>query len=113
VNSDICSKYGTHGWEMEIHRAVRCLRRVDLFFGDDSSSFAAVDARSGYAQWESNTGDAIHASPMSYEVDGTQYVAIAAAYELFAFFGYSLINVFQEFTKRHPKPLRQSHKSAE
>jgi alcohol dehydrogenase (cytochrome c) len=56
-----------------------------LFFGDDTGSFAAVDARSGHPLWEFNTGDTIHASPMSYEVDGTQYVAIAAGSNIVSF----------------------------
>ncbi len=32
-----------------------------------------------------------------------------SAHDLFPFLGYSLVNVFQEFTERHPKPLGQSH----
>jgi alcohol dehydrogenase (cytochrome c) len=56
-----------------------------VFFGDDAGSFAAVDARSGRPLWEFNTGDTIHASPMSYEVDGTQYVAIAAGSNVVSF----------------------------
>ena len=49
-----------------------------VFFGDDAGSFAAVDAGTGHPLWEFNTGQSFHASPMSYEVDGVQYLAIAA-----------------------------------
>ncbi len=56
-----------------------------LFFGNDTGSFEAVDARTGRSLWHFNTGQRIHASPMTYSLDGAQYVAIAAASDLFVF----------------------------
>jgi alcohol dehydrogenase (cytochrome c) len=56
-----------------------------VFFGDDAGSFAAVDAKTGHPLWEFNTGQSFHASPMSYEVDGVQYLAIAAGSDIFSF----------------------------
>jgi alcohol dehydrogenase (cytochrome c) len=56
-----------------------------VFFGDDSQSFEAVDGRSGAPLWHFNTGQNIHASPMSYAVNGNQYVAIAAGSNVFSF----------------------------
>ncbi len=56
-----------------------------VFFGDDSGSFAAVEARTGRPLWDFNTGQSIHASPMSYAVDGEQYLAIAAGSDVLAF----------------------------
>ena len=56
-----------------------------VFFGDDAESLEAVDAQSGAPLWHFNTGQSIHASPMSYEVNGKQYVAIAAGTDLFTF----------------------------
>lgn len=56
-----------------------------VFFGDDSQSFEAVDARTGTALWHFNTGQDIHASPMSYAVNGNQYVSIAAGSNVFSF----------------------------
>jgi alcohol dehydrogenase (cytochrome c) len=56
-----------------------------VFFGDDNRSFEAVDARSGVSLWHFNTGQDIHASPMSYAVNGNQYVAIAAGGDVFSF----------------------------
>jgi alcohol dehydrogenase (cytochrome c) len=56
-----------------------------VFFGDDTGSFAAVDARTGHPLWEFNTGQTFRASPMSYEVDGVQYVAIAAGSDVISF----------------------------
>ena len=56
-----------------------------VFFGDDAGSFAAVDARTGQLLWEFNTGQTFHASPMSYQVDGVEYLAIAAGSDVFSF----------------------------
>lgn len=56
-----------------------------VFFGDDSGSLEAVDARNGKPLWHFNTGQNFHASPMSYAVDGTQYVAIASGSDIFSF----------------------------
>jgi alcohol dehydrogenase (cytochrome c) len=56
-----------------------------LFFADDSRSFEAVDASSGKPLWHFNTGQRIDASPMTYAIDGMQYVAIAAGSDIFSF----------------------------
>jgi alcohol dehydrogenase (cytochrome c) len=56
-----------------------------VFFGDDAQSFEAVDGRSGKPLWHFNTGQSLHSSPMSYAVDGKQYVAIASGNDLFTF----------------------------
>ena len=56
-----------------------------VFFGDDTGSLEAVEARTGRALWHFNTGQTMHASPMSYMVKGVQYVAIAAGSDVFSF----------------------------
>jgi alcohol dehydrogenase (cytochrome c) len=56
-----------------------------VFFGDDRESFEAVDARTGEPLWHFNTGQEMHASPMSYAVNGNQYVSIAAGSNVFSF----------------------------
>ena len=56
-----------------------------LFFGDNAQSFEAVDPRSGKPLWHFDTGQSIHASPMSYAVLGKQYVTIAAGSDIFSF----------------------------
>jgi alcohol dehydrogenase (cytochrome c) len=44
-----------------------------------------VDAQTGKPLWHFNTGQGMHASPMSYAVNGKQYVAIAAGSDIFSF----------------------------
>jgi len=56
-----------------------------VFFGDDAESFEAVDAKSGASLWHFTTGQRMHASPMSYAVQGKQYVAIASGMDIFSF----------------------------
>lgn len=56
-----------------------------VFFGDDAQSFEAVNAHTGAPLWHFNTGQTIHASPMSYAVNGRQYVTIAAGSDIFSF----------------------------
>jgi PQQ-dependent dehydrogenase (methanol/ethanol family) len=56
-----------------------------VFFGESSGGFAAVDARTGKYLWHFETNHAMKASPMTYEVDGRQYVAIASGANIFSF----------------------------
>ena len=56
-----------------------------VFFGDDAGAFEAVDAATGRALWHFNTGQKFAASPMTYAVNGTQFVAIAAQSDILAF----------------------------
>ncbi|MFZ0535836.1 MAG: PQQ-binding-like beta-propeller repeat protein, partial [Candidatus Sulfotelmatobacter sp.] len=56
-----------------------------VFFGDDSGYLEAVDAATGRALWHFNTGQEMRASPMTYAVDGIQYVAVAAGSDIFSF----------------------------
>lgn len=56
-----------------------------VFFADDADSLEAVDAETGQALWHFSTGQSFSASPMTYAVDGVQYVAIGAGSDVFSF----------------------------
>jgi alcohol dehydrogenase (cytochrome c) len=56
-----------------------------VFFADDAESFEAVDAETGHPLWHFNTGQSFSASPMTYAVNGVQFVAIAAGSDVFSF----------------------------
>ncbi len=47
-----------------------------VFTGDQLGHFMAVDADTGKQLWKFQTGSGINASPITYELDGKQYVAI-------------------------------------
>jgi alcohol dehydrogenase (cytochrome c) len=56
-----------------------------VFFGDDSGALAAVDAKTGKPLWHFHTSSLWKASPMTYMVDGKQYIAVAAGGNVLAF----------------------------
>ena len=45
----------------------------------------ALDAKTGKPLWRFGAGGSIPSSPMSYSVDGKQYVAVSSANVLYAF----------------------------
>jgi glucose dehydrogenase len=49
-----------------------------LFSGNREQYFYAIDARSGAELWKIYLGGNIRSGPISYEVNGTQYVTVAA-----------------------------------
>ncbi|KAF1018719.1 MAG: Quinohemoprotein alcohol dehydrogenase ADH IIB [Paracidovorax wautersii] len=49
-----------------------------LFIGQPDGNLVALDARDGNELWRFQTGAAISASPVSYEIDGEQYIAVYA-----------------------------------
>ena len=51
-----------------------------VFGGTEEGNFFALDAESGKALWDFQLGGAIRANPMSFALDGKQYVAIAAGF---------------------------------
>jgi alcohol dehydrogenase (cytochrome c) len=56
-----------------------------LFTGSREGNFVALDARNGKLLWRTRLGGTVQSGPMSYAVDGRQYVAVAAGHSLFAF----------------------------
>ena len=56
-----------------------------IFGGSAGGSFYALDAESGELKWRRSVGGNVHAGPISYAVDGKQYISIAAGHSLFTF----------------------------
>ncbi|MGI8992613.1 MAG: PQQ-binding-like beta-propeller repeat protein [Bryobacteraceae bacterium] len=56
-----------------------------LFSADESGAFAALNAATGSPVWHFQMNAAWHASPMTYAIDGRQFVAIAAGSNIVAF----------------------------
>jgi alcohol dehydrogenase (cytochrome c) len=56
-----------------------------VFTGDAEGNFIALDAQSGKALWHFQCGASVYSSPMTYAVEGKQFVAVAAGSSLFAF----------------------------
>jgi alcohol dehydrogenase (cytochrome c) len=56
-----------------------------VFSGDAEGNFMALEAASGKVLWHFQCGASVYSSPMSFAIDGKQYVAVAAGSTLFAF----------------------------
>ena len=56
-----------------------------MIFGEESGSLMAVDAVDGKRLWSFDTNHSWHASPMTYQFDGKQYVAVAVAGSILSF----------------------------
>ncbi len=62
-----------------------------LFSGDDAGQLIALDAKNGRHLWNFNMGELSTASPVIYEVDGKQHIAIASATAIFSFGLFELV----------------------
>lgn len=49
-----------------------------VFSGEGNGDFSAFDAKSGAKVWSFNCGAGVNAPPMSFEIEGHQYIAVAA-----------------------------------
>ena len=57
-----------------------------VFYGDSpGGTFVAADAKTGTLLWHFNTGHSWKAGPMTYEIDGKQYIGVAAGTTIFSF----------------------------
>jgi alcohol dehydrogenase (cytochrome c) len=56
-----------------------------VFAASKDGNLIALDASSGKALWSYQTGAAIRTSPISYAVDGKQYIAVSSGSTLFTF----------------------------
>lgn len=55
-----------------------------LFSSTSEGNLMALDAKTGQALWRMQTGNAISSSPVSYAVEGKQYVAVSAGGVLYS-----------------------------
>jgi alcohol dehydrogenase (cytochrome c) len=80
---------GTKKWGYEMHdvttSGVLTTAADLLFVGGREGYFQALNARTGALLWKVNVGGETAAGPMSYQVDGKQYVSFAAGHSLFSF----------------------------
>ena len=80
---------GEKKWEYKLHdvTASGVLTTVTdlLFTGSREGFFHALDARNGKLLWRVNAGGSIAMGPMTYAVNGKQYVAFAAGSSLFVY----------------------------
>jgi alcohol dehydrogenase (cytochrome c) len=56
-----------------------------LFAGDGANNLVALDQVTGEALWHANLGSGLTNGPITYELDGTQYLVVAAGDTLYGF----------------------------
>ena len=56
-----------------------------LFSGDTSGNFVALDPANGKPLWYTHLGASVSNGPMTYQLDGLQYLVVAAGDSLYAF----------------------------
>ena len=82
-------KTGERKWEFkmsDITEAGILTTASDLLFsGGREGYFYALDARTGEPLWKASVGGSVTSSPMTYSVNGRQFVTVAAGNSLFAF----------------------------
>ena len=70
---------GTIAWEIPVEGGILQSGLMStagglIFYGDGSGAFVAADAKSGELLWHFNTGQSWKAGPMTYAINGKQYV---------------------------------------
>jgi alcohol dehydrogenase (cytochrome c) len=56
-----------------------------VFYGDGRGAFVAADATNGKLVWQFTTNERWKAGPMTYTVEGNQYIGVAAGTTILAF----------------------------
>ena len=82
-------KTGERKWEFKMNditwAGVLTTASDLLFSGGREGYFFALNARNGELLWKAALGGQVNSGPMSYSVNGKQYVAVCAGNALFAF----------------------------
>ena len=75
----------THEWERNVRSGMLSTAGNVLFTGGPSNDLVALDARGGQPLWHSMLNGSITNGPITYELDGRQYVVAAAGDTLWSF----------------------------
>jgi alcohol dehydrogenase (cytochrome c) len=70
-----------------------------VFTGEGDGTFAAFDSRTGEQLWKFNCGAGVNAPPVTYELDGVQYIVVAAGGS--SIFGYRQGDAVLAFALMH------------
>jgi len=80
---------GNKKWKFDMHdvnsSGILTTASDLLFVGGREGYFQALDARTGSLLWKQSLGGEIIAGPMTFQVDGKQYVSVASGNSLFVF----------------------------
>ena len=76
----------SHKWEGSgVRSGVLSTAGNLVFTGDPDNNLVALNAKTGEPLWHANLGTSVSNGPMTYELDGTQYLTVGAGDTLFSF----------------------------
>jgi alcohol dehydrogenase (cytochrome c) len=75
----------SHKWEGGARSGLLSTAGGLLFAGDGSSNIVALNAATGEPLWHANLGNSVTNGPITFELDGTQYLVVGAGDTLFGF----------------------------
>jgi alcohol dehydrogenase (cytochrome c) len=76
----------SHKWEgAGVRSGVLSTAGNLVFTGDPTNNLVALNATTGEALWHANLGAAVSNGPITYELDGRQYLVVGAGDRLFTF----------------------------
>jgi alcohol dehydrogenase (cytochrome c) len=75
----------SHKWEGTGRSGLLSTAGKVLFAGDGSDNLVALHTETGEPLWHANLGSSVTNGPITYELDGTQYVVVAAGDTLYGF----------------------------
>ena len=76
----------SHKWEgASVRSGVLSTAGNLVFAGDPSNNLVALNATTGKPLWHANLGKAMSNGPITYELDGLQYLAVGAGDRIFTF----------------------------
>jgi alcohol dehydrogenase (cytochrome c) len=75
----------SHKWEEGARSGLLSTAGGLLFAGDGSNNILALNAATGEPLWHANLGNSVTNGPITFELDGTQYLIVGAGDTLFGF----------------------------
>lgn len=75
----------THEWEGTARTGLLSTAGNLVFGGDSSGNFVALNATTGEPLWHANLSSSVSNGPISYDLDGDQYIVVGAGNTLFGF----------------------------
>jgi alcohol dehydrogenase (cytochrome c) len=75
----------THKWEANVRSGLLSTAGNLLFAGGPGNALVALNASTGDALWHARLTSAVSNGPITYELDGLQYVIVGAGDTLWAF----------------------------
>jgi alcohol dehydrogenase (cytochrome c) len=80
---------GSHKWKFDMTdvsiAGIMTTASDVLFTGSNEGYFQALNARTGALLWKASLGGPIASAPMTYQVDGKQYVSVVSGLSLVTF----------------------------